>query len=949
MKKRLLLSAVAALTALSSFAIEAGEYVYAPFGRFKVTGTTNLFGGTIGSGFSGFESVGTSEITTDFASGTDEEAGILYLQAPASLDKANGMSYKLPLSAGKGYVVSVKMKANNGLLATHNTLCDHGTSLNKVSVFSTSGAYTDELDTVFSEPVAVTGEWTTYNIGIPQVDATKSYYLDFVGLSSDLLVGDIQVKEATQVADKRQRDYYLSLAQAYHDAIPDYDSMAEDFGLEETMYYLQNMTDDATQAYLDDKVTTLKNVLVNFRSGLMDDFFAAEPNSKLPEGGRDDNKSTLGYFKVITRGMRGIRESSSVYHTSYRYLGGYSGSQTSLWNGVAGIEYSDSIKYLPGTYIFSLDASANVTESTNSKCYDSNPAYKFNAVMYALAWNDATQMRDTIATTGYYKIGVANATPGQELYHNGTYNPEQMTSNFLVLNLEKETYVRFGFKTLGYPYEGVSGGGKVVVKEANLYGYTTSDYTDEQLRYIASVQEQIQAGTDNVAEANANLTDAEKPWGKSALQECLDVVAPKVTAWEAYKTDTVYIVDTYNKFFEEGGTKWIDDCTKEEGIMAYTVYSDIKDLVAANKRFKTVNDSLALLPSAIEAAEDLMKERTYTGSTEKAQLEQAIANAKSAYATLKAGDYSEENRAEIDQQIAALNAAKSTYMNGITTTTLVDIDFSNKINEEAPVTNGTVTVNGAKGVMTISNFNTANPATDTSKDANSNPYQLGIQVNGVDTLANVLRVGNGDATVDFDPGEVGTNILKLSMDFWFGRLSGCNLGFFLLDEEGQNVSGLRFSPYDWSSSLETDATNNPLGVKGWDKNTVGFAANTDGDAAFVKDANKTSMTLYLDYGTKKAKLVSVIKAGEYSTDWVDFNGNVVKSFKLNSDYNYAHGRRSWFDNLKIEMIPADDPTAVSEVKAADAQAKAAAKKVVNGQLVIETAKGTFNAAGAQVK
>ena len=31
------------------------------------------------------------------------------------------------------------------------------------------------------------------------------------------------------------------------------------------------------------------------------------------------------------------------------------------------------------------------------------------------------------------------------------------------------------------------------------------------------------------------------------------------------------------------------------------------------------------------------------------------------------------------------------------------------------------------------------------------------------------------------------------------------------------------------------------------------------------------------------------------------------------------------------------------------KAKAAAKKVVNGQLVIETAKGTFNAAGAQVK
>ena len=128
-----------------------------------------------------------------------------------------------------------------------------------------------------------------------------------------------------------------------------------------------------------------------------------------------------------------------------------------------------------------------------------------------------------------------------------------------------------------------------------------------------------------------------------------------------------------------------------------------------------------------------------------------------------------------------------------------------------------------------------------------------------------------------------------------------------------------------------------------------FAANTAGDAGFITDDNETSLRLHLDYGTKKAQLATQAGGKTYTSDWVEFNGNDVKTFVLESNYNYAQGRRCWFDNLKIQVIQAGDPTAVSEVKAADAQAKAAAKKVVNGQLVIETAKGTFNAAGAQVK
>ena len=112
------------------------------------------------------------------------------------------------------------------------------------------------------------------------------------------------------------------------------------------------------------------------------------------------------------------------------------------------------------------------------------------------------------------------------------------------------------------------------------------------------------------------------------------------------------------------------------------------------------------------------------------------------------------------------------------------------------------------------------------------------------------------------------------------------------------------------------------------------------------------MQLYLDYGTKKAQIATqLVNGSSYTSDWVDFNGNDVKSFVLQSSYNYAEARRCWFDNLKIEMIQAGEPDAIVELKdAANAQKHVAAKKhLVDDKLVIETANGTFNAAGAQVK
>ena len=941
MRKRLLFSVAAAMTALSSFALEVGEFVYTPQGRFQITDATNAFTGVIGTGFSGFESVGGAVVNEAFTFGTDDAVGS-YLQSLSTLENTKGMSYKMQLQGGETYVVSFKV-ASSSVSSSHNQICSHAgtTGMNKISVFSTAGNYTDEVNTWYSAAETITPEWTTCAFAVKDVDAAKAYFIDFVGMNADVKVADIQIQKASQVADIRVKDYTVGLLTAYKNTFKEWtEELEAETGLNEMIESFSVIKETSTQGALDALVLDVPTVLASVRV-YMDDLFKSNPDSKLPVGKRDDKAAVSGLFSLLPRGMRGIRVDSKTYNDSYRYLGGYSGSQTSLWNGVAGIEYTDFQSFAPGRYVFSLDACGGVTETTSGSCYDNNVAHKFNAVMYVL-----NEQGDTVATSGSYKIGTSAA-----LYE----NDDDFTSNFVSFVVPEQGKYKIGFKTLGYPYDGVTGGGRILVKEANLYGISDLEYSDNQLRYIASVQGQINAGTENLATAKNYVASSDYYWGKAELQACIDTITSVVEKYEAIYTDSAFIVQTLAEYEENGGT-WNDgkDVTKEEAVYAYTIYSEIKDLIAANKRFVTLNDSLALIPEAIAGANVLLAERTYSASTQKDQLVNAINTANGVYESLKSEGYSEENIQKINEQLALIDEAKTVYMNGLTDdmiTTLVDIDFSEAAVKSDDTNNydaqgAEVSISGAAGSMLISNFMTSNPPAQpetASKDKLYFPYQLGCQINGADTLASVLRVGQGDATVEFDAGEIGTNIIKVSMDWYFGRLSGCNVGFYLLDENSENVSGLYFSPYD------SGMTYNPLSLTGWKSDEVGFAANTAGNAEFVKDANKTSMTLYLDYGTKKAKLVSVIKAGEYSTDWVDFNGQAVKTFKLSSNYNYAEGRRCWFDNLKIEKITAGAATTIGDVNGDDAVTMADANAIVNYYLAEDKSTVTgFNADAADM-
>jgi len=77
---------------------------------------------------------------------------------------------------------------------------------------------------------------------------------------------------------------------------------------------------------------------------------------------------------------------------------------------------------------------------------------------------------------------------------------------------------------------------------------------------------------------------------------------------------------------------------------------------------------------------------------------------------------------------------------------------------------------------------------------------------------------------------------------------------------------------------------------------------------------------------------------------IDGEVSVTKAYQAANNLEYAYEKHT------IECsIPLAGADAIVSVKADGTEADAPVKKIVNGQLVIENANGTFNAAGAQVK
>ena len=919
MKKRLLSAFMAMSAVVSGYALEQGEFVYTPQGRFQITGA-NLNANNAFQDMTGWTVIGEGKTLADkFNTNADGYAAGINSVVSIDATAGEGMYFKFEPSDAGTYVVSFKMKG----AALDNTRIRVADNINQnvvKVVTNTDNAYGGtEGEVVANIAEELTENWQTFNYAVVGDGTTHSLFISFVSMATTVEIADLQIAPAMQFADLRQRDAMLEKMNAYKNCYNWDAALLADLGYDEAIANLQAVGDETGQAELDELLSTSQEIVSEFVKANMDDYLAGNNDNYFNAWRTKIQKANnLGDWTVLPAG-RGFWEKEEYVAPD---LGHFCGNNT--WcNGSPdapmGVYMEKTLD--PGSYVFSIESNAAVREGATSSSWTNNDGWN---VAYGVAY--VVKMVDGAATDTIVSVvkdlDAVNFTPF-----------------IAVAKIEEAGTYEIGFKAFCKDaYKALKNGSVTYIKDASLYGKNDNKYNQKQLGYEADVREQITTGRTQLTTAKENIANAEYFWGKAELQACVDSVETKIAAYEQLDQDA--IIATFQDDYEKS-------TSAETGYLVYTVYQEaVKDIIAANKKFVAVNDTLALIQTAIDAAEVVKGMRLYATSTGKADLQAAIDAAKNVQTQMKAAQYSEENAATIMAAIETLNKAVEAYKDAVPATamtTVVDIDFENAAELNADT--NLYSIAGAAGSMVFSNWST---------DGSGNqPFEKGYWSNGEQLWSGYIRIGNGTGTVDFDAtenGSMGTNILKVACDMYIQGLSGRQLGFFLKNvaageetAEETEVFGLYRNFYDGTGTT-INTCNADLG-KIWAKagGSYNNASPADVEEPTANPLQKTHFEVIMDYGTGKMYCTINSINGSTTSEEVALEA-IPNRFVLQCNYN-NNDRRAWFDNLKIERIKAGEATGISEVNAA-AKVKAPTKVLKNGRIVIN---GKYAVNGMLVK
>jgi hypothetical protein len=909
MRKRLLFAFMAMCMSVSGFALSQGDFVYTPQGRFQITGAnvaSSTFADWTGWTVQGEGKTFADKFNVNANGYADGMNSISSVDAVEGVDgKYEGVYFKfVPTSADAVYVVSFKMKG----ASLDNVRCRPVTDGYKktTNLVKVAGHVIDHVDSIDNALIANTAEelsdqWQTFNYAIVGDGTPRTWFITLFCMTSSIEIADLQIAPAMQFADLRKRDAMLEKLTVYKNC---YDWPAEalaEYGYDEAFANLYGLGDESGVAELDEYLATAQEILDEFIKVNMDDYLAGDNQNYLGINTFSEKNiqkvSNYGDWTATTTG----RAFWSV--NDYPDLGHYAGNSAWNWNDVdspMGVYMQKTLD--PGSYVFSIEGKASLREDATSSSWTPNDA-----------WNPAYGE--------IYITKVVDGTVTDTVYvDRKDLKSAEFTKFYATADVTESGTFEIGFKAYCKDaYKELKNGSVTYLKDASLYGKNANKYNQKQLAYEADVREQITAGRNNLTTAAENLASEDYLWGKAELKACVDSVETKIAGYEAKTQDQIIATfdgDTYNK---ANSTK-----NAEEGQMVYEVYTEaVRDIIAANKKFAAVNDTLNSIQVAIDAAEATMALRLYESATGKDALTAAIEKAKGVQTAMKATDYSEENAAAIVAANEELAAAVETFKTTIPAdciATLVDIDFANEAVQNAETQ--LYSIAGAAGSMEFSHFSTTLPE---GEDA---PYEKGLWSNGEQKWAGYIRVGNGTGTVLFDPKasgaeDMGTNILKVSCDFYIQGLNNRSIGFYLKDAEDNNVSGLYHNYYQGSS------TYNPFDAdmsKVWAKSGGSYndASPADVEDPTANPLQKTHFEVIMDYGRKSMYCNISSINGSTTSQEVALEGIPAK-FVLECNYDDKFAtRRAWFDNLKIERIsagetePFDPSTGIATLKTANA-------------------------------
>ena len=894
--------------AASGFALEKDEFINTPQGRFQIAGA-NLNANNAFQSMDGWTAIGEGKTLADlFTTNADGLAAGFNSVASTAANAGEGMYFKFePTDASAAYVVSFKMKGalldnikwripGDGYKKEDNLVKIAGNEANTYTYPSTEG------EVIVNTAEELNENWQTFNYAIQGDGTARTWFISFTTMATTIEIADLQIAPAIQVADLRQRDAMLEKLNAYKNCYNWDAAVLADMGYDEAITNLQAIGDATTQAELDEQLATAQEILDEFLKANMDDYLAGGPTTS----GANDNylgiKTTSGNTQKVDK--LGDWTATTVgrafwSNNAYPDLGHYAGNTAWNFGNTAdpmGVYMQKTLD--KGAYVFAIESTAALREDATSSSWTINegwnPAY---GVAYVVKVVDGA-VTDTIVS----QVKDVDA--------------HDFTRFIITAQIPETGTYEIGYKAYCKDaYKDLKNGSVTYVANASIWGKNENKYNQKQLGYETDVREQITTGRTQLTTAKENIANAEYFWGKAELQACVDTVEVKIAAYEQMDQDA--IIATYQEDYAKS-------TSAETGYLVYTIYQEaVKDIIAANKKFIAVNDTLASIQTAIDAAEVVQKQRLYDAATGKAELQNAIDAAKGVQAQMKAAQYSEENAAAIVAAIKALEEAVETYKTTVPATaktTIVDIDFEQDAVQDAET--GLYSVAGAAGKMEFTNW---------SVDGTGNqPFEKGFWSNGEQLWKGYIRVGNGTGTVIFDPtenGSMGTNILKVACDMYVQGLNGRSLGFYLKNvvegDEGAQDADVFGLFHNFYNNTNTTNTCNVDINKMWFKSGGSYndASPADAEPEETRTANplqKSHIEVIMDYGRKSMYCTINSVNGSTTSEEVVLEAIPTK-FILQCNYN-NDARRSWFDNLKIERIAAGAtepfvPSGIAGVKA----------------------------------
>lgn len=941
MKKRLLIAALAMLSVATSFAYEIGEYAYTATQRVKVLSENLVQNGNFSAGLEGWTNAAGEGISADVWS-MEEGAGPngenVIMSINGSTDEA-ALCRAWTLEPGT-YVVMYDIKGES--YGTTGTICGNASC---ATFFLTSGeslnmTYHTEKDANnkdvnvwdegFTMVAGVDGykdEWKT-NSYVFTADDGQKLVMHFEKLASQVKFTNVRIYRAQVVYDDR----ILQSKLAYVDRLV----ATGKFLLDTDNGFIENVVGTMRgmlgTAELDDP-SNVEALMEAYETELLA-WLDANAGDILK-----DEKKWSAYGD--TRKAFAEKDFGNWDGTGDRWFHKNNGGSNEITNDgdeighrfQGGVEGNASLYYKitpanPGTYMFSADIVGHYMTGGKNNVVT---YWLGTADNYVSDWNrdfrGVTMYagKDIMGTDAEANAAMNNEQEGQKIdcglinNPNAKNNPQKFVVFYEVSQemVDAQTPITFGISYILDPDRTPTKMGSnvnIANPQIRLIGVTQAiiDYQNEVAKIIAQ-QGPLKERLDLAKEDLQKTAQDGYPWGKAALQEAIDAYQP------VYEASLEVIDADGNVKNREYILQCMDDAVTGAGILySDSLLNSVKAMNSARNAFSNINKPIATYRQKIadaEAVRDDGKNVMGDKKTFQAAIDAAAAKLDEVLAATT-DETREADEATLAEALTVLAAAVEAFEQSAVIEPFIDIDFSNNFEEimEDGVGTGNYMIKGAKGQMEFSTGSVNVEDNTGAPDEKGRGASMSFALGYGEELLDVLRVGNGTATVNIPEGvEIGDNdVVRFEFDVWFVQLSAGTINIDLLNAEDQRLAGFGYCAYgNPPADLNYNSFNNEAN-EGLD--LAGYATNNKaGDVASHVDGNKNSFSLLIDYKAKAVQGIMVSSKGTctgkpmplqtYIDDETSIEDTKVAKFVLRSNYgsnnagNYV-GRRSWFDNLK---------------------------------------------------